>query len=46
MLNLTIRSQEKFITSFDQYTDFPFDMLDFNFKFELCSFDFKKGEYE
>ena len=42
MLQFTIRVKEKFYTEFDQYAKYPFDRLQFKYRFELSHFELKK----
>ena len=42
MLQYTMRLKECFFTEFEQYADFPFDNLNFSYRFELSHFELPK----
>ena len=39
MVQYTLRLKEQFLTHFDEYADFPFDNLNFSYRFELSHFE-------
>ena len=45
MIQYTLRVKDKFFTEFEEYAQFPFDVLPFKYKFELSHFEIDKETY-
>jgi len=45
MLQFTIRIKEKFFTEFEQYARYPFDRLEFKYRFELSHFELQEDTF-
>ena len=45
LLQYTLRLKERFFTEFEEYAQFPFDVLPFKYRFELSHFELDKETY-
>jgi len=45
LLQYTLRLKESFFTEFEEYAQFPFDVLPFKYRFELSHFELDKETY-